>query len=235
MDAVGLTSFGYDFGAVAALSTGIPARGVDEFQYLLDEITRRGFSMNPLHANYSLPTAANRRHAIARTAIRALVADVVQARREQMATNPQGVHEDLLKHLLTEAEGEDLADNMLTLVFAGFDTTALGLSFAVWLLAKHPGPCAKLHAELDAHMPPDAAGITAEVMGNLRYTRAVFEESLRLYPPVPISSRNITSPVTLSNGVVLPVGTTVRMPQSVIHRAPCNWPDEPGERCVCVL
>ena len=68
---------------------------------------------------------------------------------------------------------------------------------------------------------------THEDVGRLVYCTAVLKETLRLYPPAPLTARNTTAPLTLS-GVDVPVGTMIWLPLWWIHRCEANW-DRPNE------
>lgn len=237
IDVVGITGFGYDFKAVDSLKSGKVPFAVHEFQWLQAELVRRTFSMNPLLRFYWLPTAANREHARCRAVVRGLVSNIVAHRMQ--STTGSGTHEDLLQHMLEAAREdksgliteESLTDSLMTLVFAGFDTTSLALSFASYLLTQHPGVLSKLRAELDRELPSDVTQVTAEVVGRLRYTRAVLEESMRLFPPVPVTARTLTQEITLSNGVTVPSGVKFIISSHAVHHDQHNWP-QPGDMLI---
>ena len=77
---------------------------------------------------------------------------------------------------------EDLRDQMVTIIFAGHDTTTTSLTFALWALAAHPEVRDRFHAEIDAlDGPPTADDVEA---GRLSFTQDVVTETLRLFPPV---------------------------------------------------
>jgi Cytochrome P450 len=96
---------------------------------------------------------------------------------------------DLLSMLLTARDPEtgegmsdkQLRDEILTIFLAGHETTANALSWCWYLLAQHPEAEARLHDELDrvlgARMPKSAD------LAELKWTRMVIEEAMRLYPP----------------------------------------------------
>lgn len=81
-----------------------------------------------------------------------------------------------------------LVDAAKTFVFAGHDTTASTLAWAMYLLHRHPAARARLRAELDAHLPPDpdaaAAALRADphLLARLDYTTAVLRETMRVFP-----------------------------------------------------
>ncbi len=96
---------------------------------------------------------------------------------------------DLLSMLLqaqyeddgTGMSNEQLRDECITLFLAGHETTAIALSWTWYLLSQHPEIEARLHEELDAVLQGRSA--TAEDVERLAFTRRVFTESMRLYPP----------------------------------------------------
>lgn len=96
---------------------------------------------------------------------------------------------DLLSELI-RARDEDggglsdgqLRDEVMTIMLAGHETTALALSWAWYLLARNPGAEAKLHAELDEVLGGSRAPGVAD-LPRLAYAEWVVKESLRLYPP----------------------------------------------------
>lgn len=96
---------------------------------------------------------------------------------------------DLLSMLLqaqyeddgTGMSNEQLRDECITLFLAGHETTAIALSWTWYLLSQYPEVEAKLHEELDRVLEGRSA--TADDVERLPYTRRVFMESMRLYPP----------------------------------------------------
>ncbi|MFC6724111.1 cytochrome P450 [Halobium palmae] len=127
---------------------------------------------------------------------------------------------DLLSRLRKAREPEDdrrltrreIEDQLITMVFAGHETTASTLSFAWYLLATHPEAEARFHAELDSVLggrPP-----TREDLPELEYTRRVLEETLRLYPPVHTIPRLTLTDVEI-DGYDVPASREVHL--SVIH------------------
>lgn len=143
-----------------------------------------------------------------------------------------GVGEDILARLLAAKHpdtGEpmsdaQLADNLLTFLVAGHETTAKTLAWTLYLLARAPDWQDRVRAEIEA-----VAGqrpISAEDIGNLPLTQRVLKESLRLYPAAPVVTRMPREPVTLA-GVNLSPGTIIIMPIYAIHRHRKLW-DDPG-------
>ena len=132
--------------------------------------------------------------------------------------------------LLLRARDEDgsrmddkqLRDEALTLFVAGHETTALALTYALYLLAAHPEQQAPLAAELDGVL----AGRDAEFadLERLKQTEAVLLEAMRLYPPAWSIGRESTVAVDVG-GYRLPKGSTFFISQWVTHRDPELFPD----------
>ncbi|MGM0590975.1 MAG: cytochrome P450 [Halobacteriota archaeon] len=134
---------------------------------------------------------------------------------------------DLLSVLLRaqrrgEQTGEQLRDEMMTMLLAGHDTTALALTYTWYLLSEHPEVEARFHDELDEVL--GGAVPTASDVRKLRYTEQVLKESMRLYPPVYIVFREAKLDVKLA-GYRIPEGSTVMLPQWVVHRSPRYYED----------
>ncbi|KAG9016362.1 hypothetical protein FRB90_003112 [Tulasnella sp. 427] len=112
------------------------------------------------------------------------------------------VNETLLAHLVSVTDDKQLIrDELLNILIAGRDTTAATLTFAVYLLALDPGALGKLRKEvLDVVGPTERP--TFDHIREMKYLRAVINETLRLFPPVPfnikesVESRAWTNPDT---------------------------------------
>lgn len=129
---------------------------------------------------------------------------------------------DLITLLLEATDAETgqsmddrtLADNLLTFISAGHETTALALTWTFYLLSLHPEIEARLLAEIAA-----AGGADIDA---LPYTRQVLSEALRLYPPAPVVVRAAKEAMTLGD-VPIAVGTPVYVPIYAIHRHRSLW------------
>ncbi len=126
--------------------------------------------------------------------------------------------DDFLDHLL-HAEGphgalqtRQIVDELMTMIIAGHETTAMTLSSAWLLLASHPAVQERLHAELDRGAAGDP------------FVRHVLAETLRLYPPGWIVTRT-TSAEALAGRTTVEPHTHVLVPIYFVHRHPEHWPD----------
>jgi cytochrome P450 len=137
--------------------------------------------------------------------------------------------EDLLSLLMAVPESGDpplspreIRDQVATVITAGHETTAKALCWTWYLLSLHPAVEARLHAELDAAL--DGRSPTHEDLTRLVYTRAVLEESMRLYPPAHTFSRCALRPDRLGN-FDLPQGAEVLIVPWLLHRHRRLWRD----------
>lgn len=155
-----------------------------------------------------------------REAVRQLDAVILEAVAQRRAGGPE--HEDLLSRFLNTRDEDgsgmsdkQLRDEMMTLLLAGHETTAVALSFCFYLLAKHPEVDARLAAELKdvlGEEPPSALHIP-----RLRYTEWVIKEAMRLFPPVPVVAREAIADCEIG-GYRVPRGAQVALCQWVTHR-----------------
>ena len=142
-----------------------------------------------------------------------------------------GGREDLLTLLQSGADpetgramsDEEIVDNLLTFISAGHETTALALAWTLHLLPRAPDVEARLLAEIDA--VTGGAEVLPEHLPRMEYTRQVFNEAMRLYPPAPMISRQAAEDVDLG-GLTLKAGEVAIIPIYALHRHRLLW-DEP--------
>ena len=225
MDVFGRTALLHDFGCCLNLTLS-PLAGA--FDFLGNELIRRARNpLVPANAFYSLPTHANKRHAYERHLIRGFLEELIEERRQEKSEDRKP---DLLTSLLKahdEMKGPEevtdltLVDIMMSLLFAGYDTTSITLTYALYILATEPN--------VEKHCLDEIARAAGDNNGSLdpeqlMYCRAVITETLRLYPPAVSVNRNTTKPIQLSNGFIIPVKTFVTVPIYIIQRDPKHFP-----------
>lgn len=194
---------------------------------ILELLERRFWTFVPLPL--WVPVPENLRFKRARAVLDDVVYRMIRERRRALAAGAAAPN-DLLSSLLgARDEGggglddEQLRDEVMTLFLAGHETTANGLSFAFWLLAKHPEAAARLRDEVDGALggrPPGAADVA-----RLPYTTQVFAETLRLYPPAWILGREAAEDVLIGGRVPVARGDMVLLPTFHVHRDPRWFPD----------
>lgn len=120
----------------------------------------------------------------------------------------------------TDAE---LLDELMTLIVAGFETSANTLNWVWYLIARHPEVEAKLIAEAHEHLP-NVSALSAASLAAMQYTQQVLEETLRLYPPVWLFTRRSHADDELEKFDV-PSGTDIYLSPFVLHRTERYWSD----------
>ncbi len=117
-------------------------------------------------------------------------------------------------------------DEVLTLFIAGHETTAIALTWTFYLLAQHPEVEAKLHAEVDALLgdPQRPRRLTWDDLPGLEYTRRVFAEAMRLYPPAWATGRLAIADDVIA-GASIGKGASVLISPYVTHRLEHLWPE----------
>jgi cytochrome P450 len=115
-----------------------------------------------------------------------------------------------------------IRDEIVTLLIAGHETTALSLTWAWKAIAEHPDIEMTMHRELDQVLGGKCAEL--EDAARLTWTRAIFQETMRVYPPVWYMAR-VASEDTLVHGHVVPRGANVLISPWFTHRHKEFWPD----------
>ena len=115
----------------------------------------------------------------------------------------------------------EVRDEVITIFMAGYETTAVSMTWVWYLLSQHPLEEAKLHEELDRVLAGRTP--TVEDLPNLPYTRMVIEEAMRVYPPAPgISIRQAQQADEVCGFKVTP-GLQVLISPWVLHRHRRLW------------
>ena len=117
----------------------------------------------------------------------------------------------------------ELLDELMTLIVAGFETSANTLNWVWFLLARHPEVEAKLIAEANEHLP-NVSALSAESLAAMQYTQQVLEETLRLYPPVWLFTRRAHELDELDDFDVGP-DTDIYLSPFILHRSEHYWPN----------
>lgn len=236
LDVFALAAMGLDFGCCKTLES-FPLANKAEF--LNAEVIRRiKRPLDPFCYFYCLPSESNRKWHDAAKSIKAFFGGRIQERKEQatMATSStkDNKNMDLFARLVKgHAFGQKempgvvpdsaLLDLVIAVMFAGFETTAVTLSYSFYLLDKHPEVqeiCLREIQSLDKLDDPK----------DLPYCEAVIMEALRLYPAAVATSRTIQRSLELSGGFVAEKGTTIFVPIWTLNRNERSWP-QPDSFC----
>ncbi|NXL96194.1 CP4B1 protein, partial [Alectura lathami] len=111
-----------------------------------------------------------------------------------------------------------------TFMFEGHDTTTSGISWILYSMAMHPEHQQRCREEIKG-IVGDRDTIEWDDLGKMPYTTMCIKESLRLFPPVPAVSRQLSEPVTFFDGRSLPEGTQIGVSIFAIHRNRDVWED----------
>jgi cytochrome P450 len=180
----------------------------------------------------SVPTPSRRRFERARTTLRAQLRDLIDERAAGQRGN------DLLSVLVaaSDAEGGDdgegghpsagkdgtdalsetaIVDQLVTLLFAGHETTALALTYAFYELGSDRRVRHRFHGELDEVLGGERP--TPGDVSALSVTERIVTEALRLYPPAHTIPRVATRDVRI-DGYRVPAGTRTHLAVHSVHR-----------------
>ncbi|MEJ2262750.1 MAG: cytochrome P450 [Anaerolineales bacterium] len=196
----------------------------------LDHIIYR--SRHPFSPPLSVPTQRNRRFKEAMRRLDQAVYAIIQQRRPKSLPNAQV---DLLSILLQardEKTGEamddrQLRDEVITLIIAGHETVASALTWTWHLLSDHPEIEEKMHEELTRVLSGRIP--TSADLPQLSFTRMVFQEALRLYPPAWIITRKTLKDDEFAvlgsdrERYLVPSGSLVVISPYSVHRHPRFW------------
>lgn len=194
----------------------------EAFNMIVDEIAKR--VRRPLRIPDAIPTPGNIRYLRGVRRIDRLVNAIIEERKRG-----GGDRGDLLSMLMLARDDEgkpmtdrQLRDEVITLLLAGHETTALALSWSWYLLSQRPEVDATLAAELREVLGGRAP--TAGDLPRLRYAEQVVTEAMRLYPPAWGFGREALADCEIG-GYAIPAGTTVVVSPWVSHRNPRYFAD----------
>jgi len=182
------------------------------------------YAISPVRIPVSWPTPWNLRFRRARAVLDAFVDRVITERR----ANP-GDRGDLMSMLMAANQDDgsmddrELRDEVMTMVGAGHETTASGMAWLLWLLARHPEQQERVRAEVRSVLGerrPEMADLE-----RLPYTAMVVKEALRLHPPIWVIERTPLEDDEIL-GHRVPAGSIVAVSPYVLHRHTALW-EEP--------
>jgi cytochrome P450 len=160
----------------------------------------------------ALPLKRNDEIGKAIKTIRKVSGELIKDKRAQVARGEKPAL-DILS-VAMESGGftdDDLVNQLMTFLAAGHETTASAMSWVVYLLCKHPEAQTRLREELHAAIPAlldPHSQISSTDIDKLPYLNAVLNETMRIFPPVPLTLRETACDTTIQ-GAFVPRGTTV--------------------------
>lgn len=212
LEIVGHALFGSDLSADADVLTSATLDA-------LDVVIAR--ARVPITPPSWVPTPGNRKLASSVAALDGAVQSMLDSR------GVREVPEDMLDLLITGRDDEanaltttEIRDQIVTFIVAGHETVASALTWTFALLAENPEVLRRLQAEADAVLGGSAAQFAD--YQRLPYARAVIDETLRLYPPAWLITRNSLGDDILG-GYEVPKGSLIIMSPWLLHRHPDVW------------
>lgn len=167
-----------------------------------------------------VPTPANRVLARSVARLDAAVTQMVQARGEDPGADLLGLLLAVRGESGERLSVEQIRDQLVTFIVAGHETVASALGWAWGLLAQHPDIADRV--ALEAYEVAGDRAITFEDVPELTFTRAVIEETLRLYPPAWLITRRALRD-DIIDGTDIPAGALVIMSPWLLHRHRQLW------------
>lgn len=222
-----MTGLTYDILSATMFSDAIAGQAAETERRLSDLLNAMG-SVNPLDAinapRWIPRPGRGRMRAIRQWFIEAMDR-LMDERTAMIAADPQGAPDDLMTALLRASDPEtgvglsreEVAANLLTFIIAGHETTARALAWTLYLLSKAPDWRERCEQEAD-----NASADPANWLEEMPAIRAVFEESMRLFPPVPHMSREAGADDRIGE-VEVRKGTLVIVAPWVLHRHELLW------------
>ncbi|XP_077990547.1 cytochrome P450 4A5-like [Glandiceps talaboti] len=227
LDITGECAFGYQFDAIWK-----PEKKLTKTFSAILQGALTGSSLKNLIPFYRyVPTEENRILKEAVLLVKQTVLDVIAKRRQDMEDEIEQPR-DLL-YLLMMAKDEvtgqglsdqELQDQVITFMFAGQETTSTGVTWTLHCLSQHPEIQEKVRQEILTVLPNGDENITWEHLEKLQYLKAVVNESLRLFPPVPLIPKEALDD-DMIGPYYIPAGTFLLLQAGAMHRNPNVWPD----------
>jgi cytochrome P450 len=215
-DIICRTIFGSELGHVAAKAV---VRAFSEYQALIGPMDL----ISLLGLPDFIPRMRSRRIRACAETIQTVVAGLMRGILQDSHRNEPSIIRSLGDAGVGGGLSVEAVRNEASVLFmAGHETTANTLAWAWFLLSQDPETEARLHTEVDA-LGGKAAGYAD--LPRLPFTRAVIEETLRLFPPVPIQARQTHEPRTI-RGRNVPAGSIMMLVPWLLHRHK-RWWDQP--------
>jgi len=225
-----MTLLTYDILAETLFSgeiAGEPGAFAEQIDRLFETMGRVD-PLDLLRAPEWLPRLTRIRGRKALAFFRQIVRNTIEMRAARIAKDPGNAPQDFLT-LLLKAEGPDglsraeIEDNIITFIGAGHETTARALGWTLYCLAEAPWERDRIEVEIDAVLAREPDPV--KWLDAMPFTRAAFEEAMRLYPPAPTISREPIEPETWRDLKIVK-GANVQIMPWTIHRHRKLW-DKP--------
>ncbi|KAF2734394.1 cytochrome P450 [Polyplosphaeria fusca] len=227
LDIIGVAGLGQDFNAIENPESELNATyrsifGAAGGQQILQLVA----NLVPTWFLRALPLKRNEEIVNAIKVIKKVARDLIKDKRAKLEKGNR-TDTDILSVAL-ESGGftdEELVNQLMTFLAAGHETTASAMAWAVYLLCKHPETQRKLRSELRSNLPSlndPTTEISSTDIDRLPYLNAVLNETLRVFPPVPLTLREAAADTTIQ-GQFIPKGTTIVICPWAVNTSKALW------------
>ncbi|KAI7990835.1 Cytochrome P450 94A2 [Camellia lanceoleosa] len=212
------------FSTAAANKTVLDLQDILQ-RFGFDNICKISFGHDPA---YLLPSLPQEKFAVAfETAVRIsgkssrIRQRNSQRKKQELGENSSLESVDLLSRILSSGHSDVnfVTDIVISFILAGRDTTSAALTWFFWLILRHPD----VENEILKEINEKSEDASFEEVKDMVYTHASLSESMRLYPPVPIDSKEAIDDDVLPDGTVIKKGTRVAYHPYAMGRSEKLW------------
>ncbi|KAG2219147.1 hypothetical protein INT45_002338 [Circinella minor] len=236
LDAIGNASFGFDFGAV----TDGDNEWVHRYNDVVEATSEPLYTFLPILERKYINWFPRRKKVHDElTVFLDMIQHIIDEKRRKISdsnyqsTQDNNKQKDLLEMMMESGEDEngalltdeELRSNMCIFFFAGHDTTASALSFAIYYLARHPEMQERAREEAIRVLGNEPTNIrpTVEQSREMTYIEQIIKEVLRISCPADSLITRIATKDTELGGVFIPKGTGVTLSIYNLQRSPKVW------------
>ncbi|KAJ9655706.1 hypothetical protein H2198_005503 [Neophaeococcomyces mojaviensis] len=224
LDIIGVGGMGQDFNSLADPNTELnstyrkvfaPSRAAQILGLLQFFLPSWLLSALPIKRNGDIMAASK----LARETSRQLVRQKKEKLAKKEKMDPDIISIALESGIFSE---DKLVDNMMTFLAAGHETTASSLTWAAYLLSKHPEVQTRLRHEIHEHINSLSNNVDDTIIDGMPYLHAVVQEILRVYGPVPLTLREAVINTSIL-GHYIPKGTIVMLAPWAVNFSKELW------------
>lgn len=227
LDIIGVAGMGQDFNAITDPSNELNTTYRTIFTPAkLARLMQLASMFLPFWFLRLLPLKRNEEMKEAIATIKKVAADLIRSKRVKLEKGGR-TDTDILS-VAIESGGfsdDDLVNQLMTFLAAGHETTASSMTWAAYLLCKHPDVQKRLREEIHANLPSindSNVTINSQDIDKLPYLNAVLNETFRIFPPVPLTLRETVADTTIQ-GHFVPAHTSVIICPWAINTSSHLW------------
>lgn len=231
LDIIGVAGMGQDFNAIKDPRTELNTTYRKVFKPTGEAQMLGMLSLFlPMWIVRAIPVQRNDDIVVAASTIKRVCRQLIHQKQEKIDNKEKRVDVDILSVAL-ESGGfseENLVDQMMTFLAAGHETTASAMTWAIYMLCKHPEIQTRLRAEVREHLPSiddSSTLVTDKMLDKLPFLHAVCSEILRVYAPVPLTLREAAKDTSIA-GQFVPKGTRIILAPWAVNMSRELWGED---------